>query len=422
MVEHLAELAGGRCSITEELILSTAEEDPAYAEILAGVLYLHDDLAYHAGLEARRAQDHALLDDATRLLAASIDAGEIARTAVAIMVGKVADACAVDVVTDAKLTRLAGPSDARATTTRGPNDPVAVAFATGHTQQPPASDDAPALLALPLIARGRRLGVLSLERHGPGRSFDADDLTLAEELTRRVALALDNAVLLDEARRAVKARDRFLALVSHELKNPLQAIMLQTELLASRTPDARTTIKSVLRAAERIDRLVGDLADVAASEAGRLTVQPSAHDIAASLAEASEPFGELCQARGLHYALELTDDLPRAAHDRDRLAQVLGNLVGNAIAATQPGGSIVVSTRLQVGAIVVSVTDTGSGIAPAELAHVFDTYYRAPDADYRGAGLGLAIARAIVEAHGGRMWVESRLGEGSSFSFSLPAA
>jgi PAS domain S-box-containing protein len=283
-------------------------------------------------------------------------------------------------------------------------------------------------MAVPLGARGRILGVLDFGISSSGRRFGQEDLDVARELARRCALALDNARLHRKARAAVRAREDTLAIVSHDLRNPLSAVRLATSAIERKAPagqggeGVRRAAASIARASDRMDRLIRDLVDLASIDAGRLSMfrRPLApRDIAADAVEAIRPFAS---EAGVAVTLEPSPGTPCVDADAERVQQVLANLLSNAIKVTPAGGEVRLRHRARRRDVVFSIIDAGPGIARADQDRIFERYWRGIDAPYRGTGLGLSIARAIVEAHGGRLWVLSRPGAGATFRFTLPAA
>lgn len=283
-------------------------------------------------------------------------------------------------------------------------------------------------MIIPLRARGHTLGAVTFVSSASGRRYGPNDLALAEDLCVRASLAIDNARLFGESRRATRAREDLLAVVSHDLKNPLGVVQLASALLmrgAQGKPGTEQVQKQAGRiqaAAERMGRLISDLLDWGRIEAGGLPLEPSEQDVASLVTEAMESVRPLAEARGLRVAAELPDDGIQVKCDRTRVLQVLGNLLGNAVKFTPDGGQLTVGARFQQGEVRLWVRDTGSGIRPEALPHVFERYWQAKDAESRGTGLGLYIAKGIVEAHGGRIWAQSEWGQGSTFSFTLPTA
>jgi PAS domain S-box-containing protein len=227
--------------------------------------------------------------------------------------------------------------------------------------------------------------------------------------------------------RAVTARDDVLSIVAHDLRNPLSTIMMQASLLERSGPEPErrdpTPRQIISRSAQRMNRLIQDLLDVALVEAGQLKVERerlSAVDLARDAVAAQAP---LASSAGLELRLDVGRDVHDVWGDRNRLLQVFDNLIGNALKFTNEGGRITVALAARDEDVVFSVADTGSGIAPENVMHVFDRFWQVTTRTKRvGAGLGLPITRGIVEAHGGRIWLESTLGHGSTFFFTIPAA
>jgi PAS domain S-box-containing protein len=284
-------------------------------------------------------------------------------------------------------------------------------------------------MAVPLRAGGRMLGAMGFVVARDGRRLGPEDLSLAEEVAGRCALAIDNARLHRRTQAAVQARDDMLALVSHDLRSPLGAVGLAAAAIARRAPpgpDAeplRRSAATIGRLSERMGRLVGDLLDLAAIDSGRLSMARaplSARQIAEEAVEAMRP---LAGEAGVDLAAEPSPpSAPLVDGDRARVEQVLQNLLSNAVAATPRGGAVRVAYRRRGGHVVFSVADGGGGVPREERRRIFERYQRGERPKYRGAGLGLSIARGIVEAHGGRLWVASRRGRGACFRFSVPLA
>jgi signal transduction histidine kinase len=280
------------------------------------------------------------------------------------------------------------------------------------------------LITVPLVLSGRLAGTLSLVMSHSGRRFEADDLGLAEELVRRAGSAQENARLFHDAQQATRARDQMLGVVAHDLRNPLSTIRLAAELLLELVPDAthRKHLATLHRSALRMNELIQDLMEVSRIESGALALATRPEKVAALLAEAGSMLGPLAQAHGLTLETAVDDGVATVLGDSRRLLQVISNLVGNAIKFTPEGGRIDLRAVAAGGEVRFAVADTGPGIPPEQLPHVFGRFWQANRGDRRGIGLGLSIARGIVEAHGGRIWVESDLGEGSTFYFTVPVA
>ena len=279
-------------------------------------------------------------------------------------------------------------------------------------------------LFLPLVAREQLIGALTLFR--TKGSFDGDDLGFAEDLARLAALALDNARLHDTVRASLRARDEMVGVVSHDLRNPVAAVKMLSRTLL-RAPEnggaqARESIELISQAAEQMDALIRDLLDVNRLDAGKLAISPVPVDPSELLADALQTLRPLVEEKGISLDLQIETALPKVMADPERIQQALSNLVGNAIKFSPAGSKIVVVARKDGDGVIISVVDNGKGIAAEQLPRVFDRYWQSSRTDRQGAGLGLAIAKGIVEAHGGRIWIESKQGEGTTASFSLPFA
>jgi PAS domain S-box-containing protein len=230
---------------------------------------------------------------------------------------------------------------------------------------------------------------------------------------------------------AIQARDDMMGIVSHDLRNPANAVkMLARSILegaerSQLTDDVVDRIEVIRQAAEQMDALIEDLLDMTRLEAGRLVVEPTHMEVAPLVARSMEALRPLAEAGGVTLRTELPPTLPVAHADPDRVRQLLSNVLGNAIKFTPADGVVTITVRAFHGELEFAVTDTGEGISAAQLPHVFDRFYQATHggrAARHGAGLGLPIARGIVEAHGGRIWIESAPGTGTTVRFTLPAA
>ncbi|MCP3136835.1 GAF domain-containing sensor histidine kinase [Pyxidicoccus sp. QH1ED-7-1] len=286
-------------------------------------------------------------------------------------------------------------------------------------------------LGVPLVARGRVIGALALFRTDVARDFSVEEERLAEELSRRTALSLDNARLLREAREAVRLRDEFLGIASHELKTPLTPLHLKVQLLHKQVELAAArgqpvsaervseTLEVVQRQVRRLTSLVDNLLDVSRITAGRLKLELEEMDLASVAAEILYRFAP--SASQLNCALELHAPMAVVGRwDRLRLEQVVTNLLSNALkyGAGQP---VSVHVEAQGRLARLTVRDGGIGISAEDLPRIFERFERAvSDRHYGGLGLGLYITRQIVEAFGGTVRATSALGQGSTFVLELP--
>jgi PAS domain S-box-containing protein len=277
------------------------------------------------------------------------------------------------------------------------------------------------LMTVPLNARGRTLGaILFATTNDSGRRFGEADLKVAVELASRAALLVDNARLYAEARSAVRSRDELVAFISHDLRDPLQSISAATATLrlGPQTADNAESLESITRASAQMRRLVQDLLDVSMLEAGRLPVNREPVDLRDLILEVQTLALPQIKASQTGIETRLAADLPCLAVDRHRILQVLLNLVGNALKFVGPGGRVTIGVDRQADAVRIWVHDNGSGISVDQLDRVFDRFWRAGHG--AGAGLGLAVAKGIVEAHGGQIGVTSESGAGTLFFFTLP--
>jgi signal transduction histidine kinase len=239
----------------------------------------------------------------------------------------------------------------------------------------------------------------------------------------------DRLLLTERARSddALSNRDDILIIVSHDLRNLLSGIVMSAEQLAGNASDSEEEGRQTVLVAERIrrygarmNRLIGDLVDIASIEGGKLAVTPVRGDAAMPVAEAIEMFRPAAAAKELSLEAEFIEAPLPADFDHGRMLQVFANLITNSIKFTLPGGRIRVRGERDGGEVRFCVSDTGLGIHGDMLELVFERFWQAGKDDRRGLGLGLYISRCIVEAHGGRLWVESRLGAGSRFYLTLP--
>jgi signal transduction histidine kinase len=293
-----------------------------------------------------------------------------------------------------------------------------------------------AVIIVPLIARGRTLGALTLVMAESGRHYDEADLRLAEDLGQRAAVAVDNARLYREAERARleaeaanRAKSDFLATMSHELRTPLNAIGGYTELMAMElrgplTAHQRDDLERIRRSQAHLLALINAVLNFARLEAGHVTFEPAdfrVDELVRETVELMEP-----QARARSLTLSPAEGCELVAHaDADKVRQVVLNLLSNALKFTPAGGEVSVWCEpVEEGRrAAIHVRDTGIGIAADQLDQVFDPFVqvgRSLSAPTEGAGLGLAISRDLARAMGGELTVESAPGAGSTFTLTLP--
>jgi signal transduction histidine kinase len=290
-----------------------------------------------------------------------------------------------------------------------------------------------ALLVMPLIGPHRVVGALVVRRKTPG-AFSPATVELLETFAAQSVIAIQNARLFQEIEEkgrqlaeASQHKSQFLANMSHELRTPLNAILGYTDLIlddiyGAAPPTMREVLERVGVNGRHLLGLINDVLDLSKIEAGQLVLALQDYSIKGLIQGVYAAIEPLATTKGLGLTLEIPQGLAAAHGDERRLAQVLLNLVGNALKFTDTG-KITISARADGDSYMVAVKDTGPGIALADQAKIFEEFQQAENAATRkkgGTGLGLAISKRIVELHGGRIWVESVLGHGSIFSFSLP--
>lgn len=281
------------------------------------------------------------------------------------------------------------------------------------------------LMVVPVPGRARVQGVISFLMTRPERRYNPQDLDLARELAARAGLALENARLFEESRQATRVRDEVLRVVAHDLRNPLNTIALGADLLHEqlpREPEAawEGTIDVIQLSVKQADHLIRDLLEVARIQAGKLVIEPEPTDANTIVADAIELHESIAAKRGVKLQPDVPQILPTIHADRPRVLQVFSNLIGNALRFSPVQGTVTVGANAQGNEVRFFVRDNGPGISEADQLHLFEPFWQAR-AGAGGTGLGLTIARSIVEAHGGRIWTWSRPGKGSIFFFTLPA-
>jgi signal transduction histidine kinase len=276
-----------------------------------------------------------------------------------------------------------------------------------------------ALLCVPMHADKRVIGTLLVARTRAGQSFIPDDVRMFEEIAERAALALTNARLFARVEESNRSRDGILAVVSHDLRAPLSSIMMAANVVPRELGQLERQFSMIRRNADQMTRLISDLLDFASIQAGRLAIERSWFAPEQVLSAVLEMFTSTTAERGV-LLTALPIEPVELMSDRGRLIQALGNLVANAVNVTPAGARVEISAEVAPRSVIFSVRDEGPGIASEEQPHLFERYWRSSKAGYRGHGLGLAITSGIVEALGGRIWLTSEVGAGSTFSFSVP--
>ncbi|MHB8576993.1 MAG: sensor histidine kinase [Dehalococcoidia bacterium] len=450
---------------------------------ITGVFGIAQDITESRRTESERAALHlqagiaeqrtAFLAEAGELLGSSLDFETTLASVARLAVPQLADWCAIDIREDDAIRRLVvaaldpeQEAQVRALRDRYPHDPdaltgVPAVIRTGVPEFVPdlqldllpgaAVDEThlqmllalrmTSLLRVPLTARGRTFGAISLVYAGSGRHYQPADLGLTLDLARRAALAVDNARLYQEAQHAVEVRDQFLAAASHDLRTPVTTIKSYAQLLhRSLQRTAKNTgvpapvdvvegLAAIERAASRITGQINELLDLSRLHSGRpLELERRPVDLVALVRLAAEAQEQIAAQRRIRIEPRKPELI--GLWDNVRLDRVVSNLLSNALKYSPAGGEILVTLAPASGdccpgtsdeCAVLRVQDHGIGIPARDLPHVFERFYRASNTRGRpGTGIGLAGVRDIVQQHGGTIHVESREGEGSTFTVRLP--
>jgi PAS domain S-box-containing protein len=443
--------------------------DGTYRWHLGRALAVRDadgQIAYWVGTgtdieEQKQAEDQQrLLAEASVLLVSSLDYEPMLTQLTRLVVPRLADWCAIHILEEGVIRRLAFTHNDPAKQVlvgdrpeRYPLDPSArhIVSHVLRSGEPELYSDVPdtllveaarddehlqtlrtlafrSYMCLPMVARGHTLGTITLATAESGRRYGQAELAFGEDLASRAAIALDNARLYRDAQAAVRARDQFLSIASHELKTPLTSLMGYVDLMQRRAARSGDQVERDQRAmrvvgeqAARLNKLVGALLDLSRIETGQLSIERGLVDLnslARRLVEETQPTTDrhtITFSGASQPIMLLGDEL--------RLEQVVQNLIQNAIKYSPSGGTVAVLVERQGANAYVRVSDQGIGIPAAALPQLFRRFYRAPNADSQhisGMGIGLYVVKEIVELHGGAVEVASQERQGSTFTISLP--
>lgn len=269
--------------------------------------------------------------------------------------------------------------------------------------------------------------LLESERKETDTNLFDERVRLDIESEQNSNLLLDEKISHDLTKTALLTRDQFLAVVSHDLKNPLGSISMSASLMKSGLSETEIDVKSlrsyleiIERNAANMDRMISDLLDVEQIANGKLSLSIERHDIRSLLQECMSLFAPVVANKAISMTIQASPEPVFADIDHDRVLQVLSNLIGNAVKFTPSGGAIELSAQQTATEIEITVTDTGLGIPEGKKSQIFERFSQLKTNDRRGIGLGLFISKWIVEAHKGRIWVTSELGKGSAFTFAFP--
>jgi PAS domain S-box-containing protein len=410
-----------------------------------------------ADITARREREEELrfVSEAGKKIVGDLGADARLEALAQILVPRLADLCIVDLRDDGQIQRVAvahgGPLDAarvaelRRFTPREPRaagaervlrtgqSELTVEITDGFLRAVAVNDEHLRLLReigprsamiVPLLVDGQPAGALTLAWTRPDRRYGSADLAFAEAIADWASLAVAHSRLYGRALRASRERDEVVGVVSHDLRSPLHNITLAAQLARGRNadPGVERQLERIDRAAGWATRLIADLLDSFRIDAGGLALERVRLETRALVTEAVELHRAAAEEQRVELGIEVALDLPAIPVDRDRMLQVIGNLVDNALKHTPAGGRVTVSAGREGAFVRIAIADTGPGISPDLVAHVFERFRQARSERRSGVGLGLAIAKGIVEAHGGRIDVRTAAGEGTTFSFTLPIA
>jgi PAS domain S-box-containing protein len=430
---HLANKRGGQFS----------DEDRSLIEGLASRVGPAIEIARLREQEARERGRVEFVAEAGALLSESLDWDVVLARIAQLALPRLADCCVVVAVEDGGLKRLAAAhvDEAREPLVGAVQPFVERALASGAVQCAYRYDDSEidgahpdaderariraleprSILAIPFSLHGRVAGVIELIYCAPsGRHYDQTDVLLASAVCQRAALALDNARLYRDLKTALTAREDMLAVVAHDLRNPLAAIRLQAELLERRISDGdlRKLVGRQKQAVYSTLRLVDDLLDAAALDAGAVSLDFGEHPVVGLVDSATAMFAAQAAEKRIRIESDVPHPFSVVRCDAQRIVQALGNLIANAVKFAPQGGEVRVAARRgSGGAVELVVSDDGPGISNEMRPHLFERFWKGQKL---GTGLGLYIARRIVGAHGGSIEVDSAPGRGSTFTISLP--
>lgn len=403
----------------------------------------------------RMEQEKQFFSDVGRIISQSHERDEILGAVAVLAASTVADCCLIDIVNEQGVERVAvahGNSEMAwiADELRhvrifyDSQHPICVAISTGHPWPVPRVEDAHlhemsqsprhlellealkprSLLVVPFYTRGALFGVLllfseTIDRYGEG------SLPFAEEIGRRLGLALENARLYRALEEALRSRDDVLGIVAHDLRSPLSAIQMAARGLVPQLAEGergQRLLEVIQRSSTRMSSLIADLLDIASMEAGQVRLKRRTQDARELLNEALIGARALAEGAGVDLHVSAPEEPVLLHADKLRCAQILTNLLANAVKFTPRGGRVDVTLERHRQHAIFVVRDTGPGLSPEAKKHLFEPFWQRRRSTGEGVGLGLAIARGLVLAHGGDISVESEVGKGSSFWFRLPLA
>jgi signal transduction histidine kinase len=286
-------------------------------------------------------------------------------------------------------------------------------------------------VSVPLLFRDSIIGVLNLAKGTGASPFTESDVELVTVLAGQAAAAIENARLFERTQQSFEQlaelehlKSEFISIAAHELRTPLAIIVAYVTLVAETSEgSAKEHLGVALEASGQLQSLIDVMVDLSHLESGALVLQPDEVRLRDVVDLALEETRPLLEEQGHTFSLDIPDDLPVLVADKRKLTVVLSSLLSNAAKFTQPGGRIGVAAQVEDGTLVVSVTDNGRGISEEDQQRIFDRFYQVESSlsrEHGGLGLGLSIAKGIVELHGGFIWVDSQPEQGSTFLFTIP--
>jgi signal transduction histidine kinase/DNA-binding response OmpR family regulator len=294
----------------------------------------------------------------------------------------------------------------------------------------PSPPQATAAVVQPLIVGKEEIGILALIKRGKDVSFSQGDLELLGVLASQAGTAIQNARLFTRLRNAYERlskldhlKSEFISVVAHELRTPLAEIATYLALSEQKGRNQRTYLDGIARAAERLTSLMNDITDLKFLEAGQVELKPTKLSLPQLVAEVVEQLSPLATCKAQSITTSIQDNLTTISADGPKIQVVLKNLISNAITFSGEGGEIRILAEVKGDALHIAVRDNGAGIPREEWEWIFKPFYQVESSlrrEHGGIGIGLALSKNLVELHGGRIWVESKMGEGSAFHFAVP--
>jgi signal transduction histidine kinase len=434
------------------------EADLAFANALANQLATALD-RYHARLKEVAARMEAeaaerrmrFLADASRLLAASLDRVSTLEAVGQLAVNHIADLCIIESAAEPFHRVILSPQLREQMTEKEAAEAFAAVASTmirtGRSALYPETavdfkgdqrleSNEPRVLkesanlfksymCVPLQTKERTIGAMTLAWARSGDSYTWDDLLLLRDLASRAVVTIENSRIYTEALNAIRSRDHILSIVAHDLRSPLTVISGWVNLCLSKPSQDgiisnRKQLEAIQRSTQRMIRLIEDLLDTTRIETEHLFIQQRLCPIPSLVEEALESVQSQADSKDLQVKNEIPSGIAPVLADHDRIIQVFTNLIGNAIKFTPPGGRITLRAEQLEKEVRFSVEDTGPGIPEDQTPHIFDRFWQASQTTQSGVGVGLFIVKGIVEEHGGKVWVNSQPGAGSTFFFTLP--